>query len=284
MRKILVLGKSGQLGEAISRHEGPWEYTYMGRDDLDLEKRDSIKEILVNREFDVLINSAAYTAVDEAEKDRDRAWMINAAAPEEMAEVCTEKNALLIHISTDYVFGKNSNRPLEENDQLDPINHYGATKLLGENSIRKTTKNHIIIRTSWLYGLSGKNFPKTMLSLAEKRKELKVVYDQIGNPTFADDLAVAIREIIEKYDPDRHPGTYHFSNEGVCSWYDFALSVFDFHGKKIEVEPVTSEAFPTKAERPPFSVLNKKKIKDTFGMKIRHWREALADFSENYSP
>ena len=284
MQKILLLGKSGQLGEAISRHEGPWEYTYMGRDELDLEKRDSIKEILVNREFDVLINAAAYTAVDQAEEDRDRAWMINAAAPEEMASICAEKNSLLIHISTDYVFGKDSNRPLVENDNLDPINHYGATKLLGENSIRKTTKNHIIIRTSWLYGISGKNFPKTMLSLAEKRKELKVVYDQIGNPTFADDLAVAIREIIEKYDSDRHHGTYHFSNEGVCSWYDFALSVFDFHGKKIEVEPVTSEAFPTKAERPPFSVLNKKKIKDTFGMKIRHWREALADFSEHYSP
>jgi len=276
----LILGKSGQLGMALSNTEGLHDCEYLGREDLDLENRDAIEAVLAEKEFDILINAAAYTSVDLAEEEKDRAWLINAAAPEEMAEICRKKDALLIHISTDYVFGEHSNRPIRENDEVDPINHYGATKLLGEESIRKNLNRHIIIRTSWLYGLTGKNFPKTMLELSESKEELKVVYDQIGNPTFADDLASAIATICNSEISDDIYGTYHYSNEGVCSWFDFALSVFEMNQRKIRVLPVTTDLFPSAAKRPPYSVLNKKKIKDTFGIEIRHWRTALAAFSE----
>lgn len=280
MRKILVIGKSGQLGQAISKHEGPWSYRYLDRESLNLENRDTIAEVLNQHDFNILINAAAYTAVDRAEEEKDKAWLINAAAPEEMAKICHEKDALLIHISTDYVFGEDTNRPLQENDEVNPVNHYGVTKLRGEEAIRKHAKKHIILRTSWLYGLTGKNFPKTMLDLSSKRDDIQVVYDQVGNPTFADDLAVTIREICDRDDEEMAYGTFHYSNEGVCSWYDFAIAIFDLNRRNVRVTPVTSEAFPTAAKRPPYSVLNKKKIKDTFGIEIRHWRTALAEFCE----
>jgi len=279
MQKILVVGKSGQLAQAISENKGPLSYHFLDRSEIDLSRSDLVADVIRNVEFDILINAAAYTAVDKAEEEIQLATKINTEGPEILARVCAEKNAVMIHISTDYVFGSGWNKPLTENDPTDPINAYGLSKWKGEEAIRKTLKEHIIIRTSWLYGLSGQNFPKTMLRLAESRIEIKVVYDQVGNPTFADDLAKATTTICQADLVGKY-GTYHFSNEGVASWYDFAREIFRLTGKEVSIEPVTSDQFPTAAVRPHFSVLNKKKIKDTFGFKIRHWQDALADFLE----
>ncbi len=279
MQKILVVGKSGQLAQAISNNRGPFEYEFLNRHEADLAEISDLKEALSAKDFDILINAAAYTAVDKAEEEKALSMTINAEAPKAMAKICAEKDAIMIHISTDYVFGSGWNRPLTEDDPTEPINSYGQSKWEGEEAIRSILGKHLIIRTSWLYGLSGHNFPKTMLRLAESRNELKVVFDQIGNPTFADDLAEAIRIICES-NLNGTFGTYHFSNEGVCSWYDFAREVLKERHADVEIFPVTSEEFPTAARRPHFSVLNKKKIKDTFGLKIRHWQEALADFLE----
>lgn len=277
MQKILVVGKTGQLARAIAANKGPWEYEFLGRDEADLSDTDQLTEAILSRNFDVLINTAAYTAVDKAEEERVLATKINGEAPGIIAKICADKGAVMIHISTDYVFGLNWNRPLQEDDPTDPINAYGESKWEGEEAIRKELNEHIIIRTSWLYGLSGHNFPKTMLRLAETRKELKVVFDQVGNPTFADDLAAALNHIC-KNDLQKAYGTYHFSNEGVCSWYDFAKETLRRDHSEVALEPVTSDQFPTAAKRPHYSVLNKKKIKDTFGLEIRHWQDALADF------
>lgn len=279
MQKILVIGKTGQLARAISTNRGPWEYEFLARNEADLSNLEQTAVALRARQFDILINTAAYTAVDKAEDESELATIINGEAPGILANICAEKDAKLVHISTDYVFGMDWNRPLLENDPTDPINAYGQSKWEGEEAIRKKLEEHIIIRTSWLYGLSGQNFPKTMLRLAENLDKLKVVYDQVGNPTFADDLAIAIRHICGSELEGKY-GTYHYSSEGVCSWYDFARAIFRLSGKSVEVQPVTSDQFPTAAKRPYYSVLNKKKIKDTFGVEIRHWQDAIADFIE----
>jgi len=279
MQKILVTGKTGQLAQAISANKGPWEYEFLGRDEANLSNLDQLAEAIRARNFDVLVNTAAYTAVDKAEEEQELATIINAEAPGILAKICAEKGAVMIHISTDYVFGLDWNRPLREDDPTEPINAYGKSKWEGEEAIRKELSEHIIIRTSWLYGLSGHNFPKTMLRLAKDRNELKVVFDQVGNPTFADDLAEALNHICQS-DLKNAYGTYHFSNEGVCSWYDFARETLRKNHNHVALEPVTSDQFPTAARRPHYSVLNKKKIKNTFGLKIRHWQDALADFLE----
>ncbi|HKK38650.1 MAG TPA: dTDP-4-dehydrorhamnose reductase [Cryomorphaceae bacterium] len=279
MQKILVVGKTGQLAQAIAANRGPWEYEFLGREKADLSDPDQLAEKVRSQDFDLLINTAAYTAVDKAEEEEELAIKVNGEAPGLLAKICAEKGAVMIHISTDYVFGLGWNRPLREDDPTDPINAYGRSKWEGEEAIRMALNEHIIIRTSWLYGLSGHNFPKTMLHLVESRKELKVVFDQVGNPTFANDLAAAIETICGGALKNAF-GTYHFSNEGVCSWYDFAREIFHLSGKSVTLEPVTSDQFPTAAKRPHYSVLNKKKIKDTFGLKIRHWQDALADFHE----
>lgn len=279
MQKILVTGKTGQLAQAISANKGPWEYEFLGRDEANLSNLDQLAEAIRARNFDVLVNTAAYTAVDKAEEEQELATIINAEAPGILAKICAEKGAVMIHISTDYVFGLDWNRPLREDDPTEPINAYGKSKWEGEEAIRKELSEHIIIRTSWLYGLSGHNFPKTMLRLAKDRNELKVVFDQVGNPTFADDLAEALNHICQSELKNAY-GTYHFSNEGVCSWYDFARETLRKNHNHVALEPVTSDQFPTAARRPHYSVLNKKKIKNTFGLKIRHWQDALADFLE----
>lgn len=275
----MVTGKTGQLAQAISANKGPWEYEFLGRDEANLSNLDQLAEAIRARNFDVLVNTAAYTAVDKAEEEQELATIINAEAPGILAKICAEKGAVMIHISTDYVFGLDWNRPLREDDPTEPINAYGKSKWEGEEAIRKELSEHIIIRTSWLYGLSGHNFPKTMLRLAKDRNELKVVFDQVGNPTFADDLAEALNHICQSELKNAY-GTYHFSNEGVCSWYDFARETLRKNHNHVALEPVTSDQFPTAARRPHYSVLNKKKIKNTFGLKIRHWQDALADFLE----
>lgn len=228
--------------------------------------------------FDILINAAAYTAVDAAEDDPETAETVNAASPGIMARHCQRKGAALIHISTDYVFGESLPHPFREEDDPQPTGVYGHTKYQGEEAIRIHCPRHLIVRTSWLYGPRGHNFLRTMLHLAATRDRLQVVFDQVGTPTLVDDLAKALVQMVDAMaDGKNHFGTFHFANEGVASWYDFAHAIFDLSERKVQLDPVTSDRFPARARRPAYSVLSKQKIKDTFGIQTRHWRDALAD-------
>lgn len=277
MSRILVIGKSGQLASALGRLTAVASWAFIDRKAMDLSQIDAIEAVLSAHPFDILINTAAYTAVDDAEDDPETAEKVNAAAPGIMARHCQRKGAVFIHISTDYVFGGSRARPFREGDDTQPLGVYGHTKLAGEEAVRVHCPRHIIIRTSWLYGPIGHNFLLTMLKLADTRKELQVVFDQVGAPTLADDLALAILRVVEVVEHgDNHFGTFHYANEGVASWFDFAHAIFALSGKKMIITPVTSDAFPTKASRPAYSVLHKQKIKDTFDIQIRHWRDALA--------
>ncbi len=280
MMRILVNGSRSQLGKALLRKQRDFEWTFTGREDLDMERISEIKGILAGREFDVFINAAAYTAVDAAESEQDQARNINALALQPIAEVCSQKKALLIQLSTDYVFGDTAPIPLSEDLPTDPQGVYARTKCEGEEIVKATCPEHLIIRTSWLYGPDGVNFIKTILKLSETKNALNVVFDQTGNPTLVDHLAEAIIQIITVYNAQRENfpfGTYHYSNEGVGTWYDFAHAVFALSKKNMHLTPVRSEVFGAKAKRPAYSVLDKQKIKDTFGLEIIHWRDALAE-------
>lgn len=265
---------------------GGW--TFLDRGQLDLSQPEMVIKALREQDFDVLINAAAYTAVDAAEDDEATAFAVNAHAVAAMAALCRDRGALLIHVGTDYVFDGLANTPLSENEPTAPIGVYGRSKLAGEEAIRAALKRHIILRTSWLYGPEGHNFLRTMLRLGAQRSQLNVVFDQVGTPTYVRDLAGAIVHIAKAYEaaPEQCPfGTYHYGNEGVASWYDFAHAIFAESGNKIHIAPVRSDAFPTKARRPAYSVLDKHRIKTTFDLPIRHWREALAAcLSEMKSP
>jgi len=274
MKKILVIGRTGQLANAMAEiitEEDQW--TFLGRDELDLFKTESILGKLKNFEFDYLINCAAYTAVDEAEDNPELAFKINSEALGPISMACSEQDAILIHISTDYVFGSGHPTPLKEDEKKSPEGVYGKTKLQGEETIQSICKNHIIVRTSWLYGEKGHNFLHTMLKLSETKNKLSVVFDQVGSPTYVVELAEAIQYIIQSRKEDF--GIYHYSNEGVCSWFDFAHSIFELSNKKVNLIPVLSDAFPSKAKRPNYSVMDKQKIRDTFDLVIPHWRDSL---------
>ncbi len=273
MNKILVLGKNGQLARALRNLESENEWTFLSREDLDLSKTESILGKLNNHEFDCLINCAAYTAVDDAEENAELSFKINAEALGPISMACCEQDATLFHISTDYVFGLNNATPIKEDQKKDPIGVYGKTKLQGEETVQSICKRHFIIRTSWLYDETGHNFLNTMLRLSETNKQVRVVFDQVGTPTYVGELARAILAIVEnKAD---HYGVYHYANEGVCSWYDFAHAIFELSNRNVVVQPVLSDAFPTKAQRPNYSVLDKQKIRDTFELNIPHWRDSL---------
>lgn len=274
MNKILVIGKSGQLAHALSeigKDNNQW--TFVGSDELDLSKTESILGKLKNFEFDYLVNCAAYTAVDDAEDNSELAFKINAEALGPISLACCEQDAVLIHISTDYVFGSGHTTPLKPDENKTPEGVYGKTKLQGEETIQSICKKHFIIRTSWLYGATGQNFLNTMLRLSKTKKELSVVFDQVGSPTYVAELAQAIQNIIQS--EKEAYGIYHYSNEGVCSWYDFAHAIFQLSQRDVKLKPVLSESFPTKAKRPHYSVLDKQKIKDTFDLAIPHWRDSL---------
>lgn len=279
--KILVIGKSGQLARSLHALKGGREVAFFSRVEADLSFPEKIGEALLRKDFDVLVNAAAYTAVDAAETDRDTAEAVNAAAPGTLARICAERSALMIHISTDYVYDGSASLPLTEDAPVAPCGVYGATKAAGEEAVRAACPQHLILRTSWLYNAEGKNFVNTMLRLAETRTSLRVVFDQIGCPTYSVDLAEAMYALIDAYAErgaeDFPFGTYHYANEGVASWYDLACAVFEMSGMQREVLPVRSSEFPSPAKRPAYSVTDKAKIKDTFGVKIRHWREALRD-------
>ena len=273
MKKILVLGKDGQLGMSLQENAGSGSWKFIGKETINLYETETILGKLDREDFDVLINAAAYTAVDMAEDEPNIAHRINAAALAPIAESCRQKNAMLIHISTDYVFGEVEPIPISENHNTRPFGEYGKSKLAGEEIIRSILDQHIILRTSWLYGSNGKNFLTTMLNLGATRKEVQVVYDQVGSPTYVDHLAKAIMDILKINNPEY--GTYHYSNEGVCSWFDFADAIFELAEMDAEVVPVSSDAFAAKAKRPHYSVLDKQKIKNSFGISIPHWRNGL---------
>ncbi|WP_172919182.1 dTDP-4-dehydrorhamnose reductase [Capnocytophaga canis] len=277
MKNILVTGASGQLGSEIQHIENKiGNYFFTDASDLDISDRKAVSDFVVKNNIEIVINCAAYTNVDKAEGDLQTANLINHIAVGNLAEVCKENNAVLIHISTDYVFGGTKNTPYTETDPTAPLGVYGKTKLDGEKAIQNIDAEYIIIRTSWLYSLSfGHNFVKTIQRLSSERSELKVVFDQVGTPTNARDLAKFIVHIIEK---DLYKGkrdVYHFSNEGVCSWYDFATEIVRLSGNNCIIKPCLSDEFPSKVKRPNYSVLDKSKLKNDFNYTILHWKEAL---------
>ena len=273
--KILVTGANGQLGNAMQMlaKENP-QHTYFFTDvaELDICNEEALREYFAQNGIEVAVNCAAYTAVDKAEDNANIAQALNAEAPGKMARVAQEHNAAIIHISTDYVFDGTSCIPYTEDTPVCPQSVYGRTKLAGEENVMAACRKAVVIRTAWLYSTVGNNFVKTMMRLGKERKELGVVFDQIGTPTYANDLARAIFSIINK---SIVRGIYHFSNEGVCSWYDFAKEICELSGHVCDIQPCHSDEFPSKVKRPAFSVLDKSKVKAAFGICIPYWKDSL---------
>lgn len=273
---ILVTGANGQLGNEMQRVAKTSSNHHIFTDvaQLDITDREAVLRAVKDNSIQVIVNCAAYTNVDKAEDDRETADLINNKAVENLAIAARENDATLIHISTDYVFKGDRCTPCREDWETDPLGVYGITKLAGEKSIERTGCRHIIIRTAWLYSPFGKNFVKTMQKLTAEKDSLKVVFDQVGTPTYAGDLADAIARIIETGQLGKQ-GIYHFSNEGVCSWYDFAREICELSGNTCNIQPCHSDEFPSKVKRPHFSVLDKTKIKDTFGIEVPYWKDSL---------
>lgn len=271
---FLVTGANGQLGNELRLRLGERAW-YVDRDELDITDAEAVQAFVKGQSFDAIINCAAYTAVDKAESDADLAEKINVQGPENLAKT----GIPLIHISTDYVFDGTACVPYTEDVRPNPNSVYGRTKLAGEQAVAKYASAAVIIRTAWLYSCFGNNFVKTMRRLGTERESLNVVFDQTGTPTYAGDLAAAIVAVLEKM-PQQGCEIYHFSNEGVCSWYDFALEIMKLSRLKCRVSPIESKDYPTPAKRPSYSVLNKGKIKKHFGIANRHWSEALAECIE----
>jgi dTDP-4-dehydrorhamnose reductase len=280
MANILITGAKGQLGSELKELffgvEGDTLF-FTDVAELDITNRESVYHFLNDKNIEVIINCAAYTAVDKAEEESEICDRVNRKAPGILADEANACGALLIHISTDYVFDGVGPTPYKESMSTNPVGVYGKTKVEGELEVMRSGANYIIIRTSWLYSVYGNNFAKTILRLSGERDSLNVVFDQIGTPTYAKDLAKVILLFKQRYTPQMK-GIYHFSNEGVCSWYDFALEIVKLTGRRCKVMPVTSDKFPTKSVRPPYSVLDKGKIKELLNIDIPHWRDSLADF------
>ncbi len=273
---ILITGANGQLGNEMRRVSINSKNRYIFTDvaELNITDKDAIRKMIDGEKISVVVNCAAYTNVDKAEDDETTADLLNNKAVKNIAETCKEFDATLIHISTDYVFQGNKNTPRKEDEQTNPMGAYGRTKLAGEESVKQSGCKYIIIRTAWLYSPFGKNFVKTMRKLTSDKDSIKVVFDQVGTPTYAGDLATVIYKIIENNMLNK-TGFYHFSNEGVCSWYDFAYEICALSGNSCDIEPCHSDEFPSKVRRPSFSVLDKTKIKETFDVKIPYWKESL---------
>lgn len=278
MNTILITGSNGQLGNELRKLESFYtDYQFIFTDiaELDITNPLAIEEMMSTHQVQTIINCAAYTAVDKAESDLDMAMRINAKAPQYLAEAAKKFDALLVQISTDYVFSGQGFLPYKEDEPCAPKSAYGLTKLKGEEAVINSGCKAVIIRTSWLYSAFGHNFIKTMRKYGAERGFLKVVFDQIGTPTWAGDLAKAILDIIPQTKPERC-GIYHYSNEGVCSWYDFAVEILDKSGISCNVEPIETKDYPLPATRPYYSVLNKNKIKHDFKLSIPHWKESLS--------
>ncbi len=278
MPNVLVTGSNGQLGSEIRNLISNDEWYFTDRNTLDITNKIAIESFCTKHNIEVIINCAAYTAVDKAEEDEVNADRINHLAVKYMAEIAKEKNIKLIHISTDYVFDGENYKPYSEEDKTDPQGVYGKTKLAGEQAIQDIHPNNsIIIRTSWLYSSYGNNFVKTMLRLGKERDELGVIFDQVGTPTYAKDLAKVIIHIIQHstLKIQHSVEIYHYSNEGVASWYDFAKAIFELSDIQCDVKPIETKEYPTPASRPHYSLLNKAKIKNRFGIEIPYYKDSL---------
>jgi len=282
--RILVTGKNGQLGRSIHKVVGNNEQTnkfvFVGREELDLSNRDNINSYFDNNDrFDIIINCAAYTAVDKAEEEQELANQVNHLAVKRLAQIAKNQQAKLIHISTDYVFDGESDKPYTEADETNPINVYGRTKLAGEQALQAVMPTDaIIIRASWVYSEYGNNFVKTMLRLGKEREELNVVSDQIGSPTYATDLANAILDIMKNKafkEVGQETQVYHYSNDGEISWYEFAKEIFKMAKADCKANPITTEQYSTPAKRPKNTLMNKDKITETFSVNIADWKESL---------
>ena len=275
---ILITGCNGQLGNELQLLEKNYsEHTFFNTDvhELDITNAEAIDKFVSSNNIDIIINCAAYTAVDKAESNKELCQVLNADAPAYLAKAISKRNGWMIQVSTDYVFDGTKNTPYVETDSPCPNSVYGSTKLDGEKAVEQACKNTMIIRTAWLYSSFGNNFVKTMMRLGKEKDELNVIFDQIGTPTYARDLAIAIMTAVEK---GNVPGIYHFSNEGVISWYDFTKAIHRLSGiTSCHVRPIHTEEYPTAATRPHYSVLDKTKIKKTYGIEIPYWEDSLAE-------
>jgi dTDP-4-dehydrorhamnose reductase len=283
MSNIIVIGGTGQLGQCLQEKIIPADpsntFIFLGSADVDITDAAQIEAVFEQYQPTYCINCAAYTAVDNAEEEQDKAYAINELAVKHIAESCLKYNTTLIHISTDFVFNGDSSIPLTEALPTNPVNVYGLSKLKGEIQVQELMEQYYIIRTSWLYSEKANNFCKTMLKLSQSRDSLTVIYDQVGTPTYAMDLAEVIIKIISN--DNKAYGLYHYSNEGVASWYDFAKAIFEFAEVDMKVTPVASSAFVTKAKRPHYSVMDKTKIKQKLGIEIPYWRDSLNNCVQN---
>ena len=286
---ILVTGANGQLGNEIQLTSKNSKDTYIftdvcdGYHKLDITNIEDIRKAVAENSIECIINCAAWTNVDSAENAGKIVETLNAKAPENLAMAMKEVGGLLVHVSTDYVFGGDPyNIPCKEDQKGTPTGVYGLTKLHGEQNIQNSGAKYIIIRTSWLYSEYGKNFVKTMMNLTSTKPALKVVFDQCGTPTYAGDLATVIFDIVENRKYEGNDGIYHFSNEGVCSWYDFTKKIAELAGNtKCDIQPCHSDEFPSPVKRPSYSVLDKTKLKETFGIKIPYWTDSLKKCMSN---
>lgn len=281
-KRVLVIGKTGQLGQSLQKvaSEYPqFQLEFVGRDQLDLADKQSVRGFFggLAQPYAGIINAAAYTAVDQAESEPELAERINHFAVAQLAQLACEQGSFLLHVSTDYVFDGQAYRPYVETDMTAPLNIYGASKLRGEQAFLASGCRGAIVRTSWVYSEFGNNFVKTMLRLGRERDALSVVCDQVGTPTYAPDLAVVLLELLKTGldSAAADAQIYHYSNEGVCSWYDFAVAVFELSGIACSVRPIASSAYPTPAARPFYSLLNKEKIRQQLSAPIPHWRQSL---------
>ncbi len=283
--KILVTGAKGQLGselKIISAYE-PYQFVFVDIEELDLTDGTAVNAFFNTHKIDFCINCAAYTAVDYAEKNKEAARAVNVDAVQNLAEACTINNTFLFQISTDFVFRGNTSLPLTEEIEPDPISVYGSTKLEGEIVAMSTNPRTLVLRTAWLYSSFGNNFVKTMIRLGKERDELGVIADQIGTPTYAGDLAKTIIEIVkfaQENGLDENRGVFHYSNEGVASWYDFAKAIFDLKSIDINLKPLKTTEYVTSAKRPQYSLMDKSRIKSTFNLQIPYWRDSLKNCLE----
>lgn len=274
--KILITGRHGQLGSELHELKSAYpqyEMVFVDREEMDLSNSEQIVTVLEKVKPQIIVSAGAYTAVDKAESDQELCNAVNHIAVKTIGEWAAENNAKVIHISTDYVFDGTSETPLKETDTPDPINVYGLTKLKGEEALTASGAAYVIIRTAWVYSTYGANFVKTMMRLMSERDEIGVVADQIGAPTYARDLAKAIMQIIEA--PQFVQGIYHYSNEGKISWHEFATAVKEIKGFNTKVNAIGSDAFPTPAKRPNFSLLDKTKIKEVYQVNVPNWKDSL---------
>lgn len=278
MSRILVIGSNGQLASELKQIQSKYsnhQFLFTSQNDLDISDNKSIESVFKNFKPNYIINCAAYTAVDKAESDQESAFKINEKGVENLANHCRNENSYFIHISTDFVFDGKKSNPYTEDDKTNPLSIYGLSKLKGELAIQNSGCDYTIIRTSWLYSSFGNNFVKTMIRLGSERESLNVVADQIGSPTYCADLAMIILSQLENF-PNHKNNIYHYSNEGVASWYDFAYEIMQMSSLKCQINPIPTTDYPTPAVRPSFSVMDKSKIKRHFNITIPHWKESLA--------